>query len=273
MGKRFTDTEKWKKPFIRALKAPYKLLWLYICDDCDHAGIWQVDMEVAQIRIGEQISEEEAIENFGEKIILIDNGTKWFIPSFIEFQYPGGLSEKNNAHVGIIKILDKYKNQFKPLTSPSNAPKSGAMDMDKDKDMVMDKEMDKDKEKDKKPKIEILLPFNSLEFQNSWSLWKDYKSKEHKFKYKTPQSEQASLMELVKVANGKEDIAIKIINQSMANGWKGFFELKNIDNNGNTKTYQTRTSNKVTSEQLHESLAKRFNQESNRSSSHSNVQV
>lgn len=261
MGKRFTDTEKWKKPFIRALKAPYKLLWLYICDDCDHAGIWQVDLEVAQIRIGEQISEQEAIKNFAEKIIPIDNGTKWFIPSFIEFQYPGGLSEKNNAHVGIIKILDKYKNQFKPLTSPSNAPLYGAMDMDKDKDMVMDKEMDKDK----KQKIEIIYPFDSDQFKSHWILWKAYKKLEHKFNYKTPQSEQASLMELAKISNGDELKAIKIMQQSMANGWKGFFELKNNEN-GNTKTYQAGTSNKVTSEQLHESLTKRFGQGANRAS-------
>jgi len=28
MPKRFTDTEKWKKPFIRGLQGPYKLLVL-----------------------------------------------------------------------------------------------------------------------------------------------------------------------------------------------------------------------------------------------------
>ena len=86
MAKRFTDTEKWKKPFIRGLQGAYKLLWLYICDDCDHAGIWQVDMEVAAIRIGEKIDLKEAIKSFDEKIIIIDKGNKWFIPSFLEFQ-------------------------------------------------------------------------------------------------------------------------------------------------------------------------------------------
>lgn len=109
MGKRFTDTEKWKKPFIRGLQAPYKLLWLYICDDCDHAGIWQVDIEVAQIRVGEKLDEQKALNFFSGKIIPIENGTKWFIPSFIEFQYPSGLSENNKAHAGIIKILENTK--------------------------------------------------------------------------------------------------------------------------------------------------------------------
>ena len=72
MAKRFTDTEKWKKPFIRGLQGAYKLLWLYICDDCDHAGIWQVDIDVAQIRIGEKIDLNEAIKSFDEKIIIFD---------------------------------------------------------------------------------------------------------------------------------------------------------------------------------------------------------
>ena len=39
MAKRFTDTDKWKKGFIRNLPTKYKLLWLYILDDCNHAGV------------------------------------------------------------------------------------------------------------------------------------------------------------------------------------------------------------------------------------------
>ena len=126
MAKRFTDTEKWKKPFIRLLKAPYKLLWLYICDDCDHSGIWQVDIEVAEIRIGEKLDYNKAIMFFNDKIIPLDNGAKWFIPSFIEFQYPSGLSENNKAHTGIIKNLERYKNEienYKPLESPLQGDK------------------------------------------------------------------------------------------------------------------------------------------------------
>ena len=80
MAKRFTDTEKWKKPFIRGLQGAYKLLWLYICDDCDHAGIWQVDLDVAQIRIGEKINIEEAIKSFGDKIVIFDNRNHYLKP-------------------------------------------------------------------------------------------------------------------------------------------------------------------------------------------------
>jgi hypothetical protein len=222
MAKRFTDTEKWKKPFIRSLKAPYKLLWLYICDDCDHSGIWQVDLEVAEIRIGEKLDHKKALQYFAEKIIPLDKGTKWFIPSFIEFQYPSGLSENNKAHTGIIKSLEKYKHEidnFKPLESPLQG----------DKVMVMDKVMDKDK-----VKVMVILPFESEEFLNYWTMWKDFKKKQFKFTYATPHSEQAALKDLVKLSNGDEQIALQIIEQSLAKGWKGFFALK-------TETYGTRT--------------------------------
>jgi hypothetical protein len=215
MAKRFTDTEKWKKPFIRSLKAPYKLLWLYVCDDCDHSGIWQVDIEVAQIRIGEKLDEQKALEYFGDKIIPLENNTKWFIPSFIEFQYPSGLSENNKAHTGIIKNLERYKQQienYKPLISPLQG----------DKDMVMDKVMVKDK-----VKVMVTMPFESEKFINYWEMWKEFKRKQFKFTYATPQSEQASLKDLVKLSGGDERIALEIIEQSMAKGWKGFFTLKN----------------------------------------------
>lgn len=118
MAKRFTDTDKWKKPFIRGLEGAYKLLWFYILDDCDHAGIWQVDFEVAQIRIGHPVSEKKAIEVFGERIVKIA-ANKWWIPDFVSFQY-GELSDKNRLHISVIQILTKYKIEtlapYKPLT-------------------------------------------------------------------------------------------------------------------------------------------------------------
>ena len=217
MAKRFTDTEKWKKPFIRGLQGPYKLLWLYICDDCDHAGIWQGDMDVAQIRIGENISIADAINAFGDKIVIFDNGNKWFIPSFIEFQYPSGLNPENRAHTSIIHLLEKYnltKSQNKPLKSPLQGRK----------DMDMVKDMDKDKD----IRAEIKFLWVGQEIVDLWNIWKDYKLKHFKFKYKTLQSEQAAFDSLVELSGKNLEKAAEIVKQSMANGWKGFFELKNV---------------------------------------------
>ena len=69
--------------------------------------------------------------------------------------------------------------------------------------------------------------FDSEVFATQWKLWKVFREKEHKFKYKTAISEQAALNDLSKLAEGEEITAIAIIHQSIAKGWKGFFELKN----------------------------------------------
>ena len=80
------------------------------------------------------------------------------------------------------------------------------------------------------PKPAAILPFDTELFKSQWQLWKVFRAKEHKFHYKTDISEQAALKELNNLASGDEKNAIAIIHQSMAKGWKGFFELKNTSN-------------------------------------------
>ena len=109
MAKRFTDTQKYRKPFFRQLPSDYKLFWAFLYHECDHAGVWIVDFEIAQICLKTEtnITSEKALEIFNkeeEKIIVIDNGRKWFLPGFIEFQY-GVLNEKIKAHASAMKIL------------------------------------------------------------------------------------------------------------------------------------------------------------------------
>ena len=80
---------------------------------------------------------------------------------------------------------------------------------------------------------DVVFPFDGLEFMNLWEQWKLYKSKEHNFKYKSIQSEQAGLNKLSKLSNGNEQQAIQIIVQSLENGWKGLFDVKQSNNNAN----------------------------------------
>jgi len=72
----------------------------------------------------------------------------------------------------------------------------------------------------------IIFPFDSENFKKYWDYWKEYKKKEHKFTYKSEISEQAALKKLSELADGNEDTALKIIEQSIAQGWAGIFELK-----------------------------------------------
>ena len=82
---------------------------------------------------------------------------------------------------------------------------------------------------------EIDYFFNSLNFIENWKTWKDYKKNQFKFNFKSTNSEQIAINHLIKLSEKKEQNAIDIINQSIANGWKGFFQLK-TNQNGKTTT-------------------------------------
>ena len=136
MAKRFTDTGKWKKKWIRQLDPKYKLFWFYLLDNCDHAGIFDADIESASFHIGLEYKEKEILETFDRKIIVIKKD-KWFIPKFVEYQY-GILNEANRAHASVIKLLEKYK-----LNGPKLGPTVGDKDKYKEKVKVKDKKTKK----------------------------------------------------------------------------------------------------------------------------------
>lgn len=259
MPKRFTDTNKYRKKFFRSLPGAYKLLWDFLYHDCDNAGIWIVDFETAQIYVGKDMpiayGEAEARFNNDEvRVIPFDNNKKWFIPSFITFQY-GKLSEKNRAHVNVINILQKFNlltDDLSPITEllkPLCQKAKGDKDMDKDMEMEKDKEKDKEKEKEeekeKKPPI-ISMPFNG-DFEIIWGEWKKYRREQHDFRYKSAGTEQAALHKLTSLSP-LEPVCIAIIKQSMANGWKDFYPIKN---NSNTSSHEQRaTGSQVSTESL-----------------------
>jgi hypothetical protein len=173
MAKRFTDTNKYKKPFMRGLPGAYKLLWDFLYHDCDFAGIWIVDFEIAQSYVGKDmpIDRMKALRLFNSndeiRVVELDMGKKWFIPSFIEFQYVE-LSRANRAHASVITTLTRFgliDDDLKLKTNkPHTSPFQGAKEKEKDKD----KELDKEKEKSA---IVILKdgPVDEIEFNYIFS--------------------------------------------------------------------------------------------------------
>lgn len=137
MAKRFTDSAKWDDPFFADLSNEYKLLWIYILDKCDHAGIFKVNTKMAEFCIGTKF-DWKAVQGVFTGRIQTLNGEKWFIPKFIKFQY-GVLAKQNRVHNSIIQILKK-EGVFKPLKRSVNGRKD--KDKEQDKDMVKDMEKD-----------------------------------------------------------------------------------------------------------------------------------
>lgn len=253
MAKRFIDNEILPKAF-RKLEPSLKLAWYYIWTHCDKSGVWEIDEDLFEFDNGFEFDLNAFKENFvnlikisSDKILLVD---------FLKINY-GTLTANYNPHKPVFR--DLIKNNLK-LDSSLNQAFFKLVDEEEEEDVDVYEEEGKKEEvkeakieieigavyevKDGKPKkakaeiqkSEVVFPFETEKFKVHWQLWKAYKSKEHNFKYKSIQSEQASLVELSNLANGLEETAILIINQSLAKGWKGFFELKNNYQHGQSNT-------------------------------------
>lgn len=136
-------TEKWEDTWFYGLSPKYKLLWIYILDKCDHAGLWEANFDLASRSLGTKYREDECAKAFSGKAWPV-GGSKWLVGRFIFHQYgcePSGLNPENNAHRGVIQAL--VRNGIDPQ-QPLNNPTLGALDKDKEKE----------KEKEKKQKEE-----------------------------------------------------------------------------------------------------------------------
>jgi len=215
MAKRFTDNEKWKKPFFKKLSTINKLFFLYIIDECDHAGIWNVEEDIAQIRIGEEVNIRSAQKEFGKHVHVFDNGEKWFIPTFLEFQY-GTLNPNVNAHKSVIDKLAKKKltKIYEQFINCSLGVK--AKDTDMDKDIITKEQFDK---------LWIAYPGKAEQKGSKEYAYKCITTKaKHKFTY------EQTLVAFKSYASGSEQVAKGIvynvstfINKGFTAQWLGEF--------------------------------------------------
>lgn len=141
MSKRFTETSKWRDRWFMMLPAEYKLAWMYLCDECDHAGVIEIVEPLANMQIGSVIDWTKFLEACGHRVVKFGEGKLW-VRSFCDFQY-GTLNPENRVHKSVLKRLAQMG-----LASPMEAPSDGAMEGAKDKDKEKDKDQDKDKDKD-----------------------------------------------------------------------------------------------------------------------------
>ena len=156
------------------MRNDFKVFWIYVLDQCDHAGIWEVDFEAAEFFCS-GINESEIRQVFNKQYQEIDNGKRWFLKDFVDFQY-GTLNENNRAHLSVINILLKYKIiENKGLNSPLQGYK------DKEQVKLLVKSKEKENKAEQIKKIESNFSALAAEFQLSDSQlkkefddWRDY---------------------------------------------------------------------------------------------------
>jgi hypothetical protein len=156
--KRFTDTEKWSDPWFRKLPLKFKALWLYLVDNCDHAGIWKTDLELAAFYVGDALTESDLQTHMAGRLVNLGNG-KIFIPKFIGFQYGQTLNPENPAHRGVIKALEGAK---KGLSRAFVGPQEKEQEKEKVKDSGKEGCGEKTQSSGEVPTVTEVIQFGSM---------------------------------------------------------------------------------------------------------------
>jgi hypothetical protein len=163
MAKRLTDSNKWNDNWYSNLPMDIKLVWNYLLDTCDHAGVYKVNLKLLRFQTDCDRSETDIIEYLKERIYI--KGDKWFIPKFITFQYKNFFTSNTPAIKSARELLlshciiepsdnsfDKINKELskpsitliEPLSNGYLTTKDKDMDTDMDKSMSMNKNMGND---------------------------------------------------------------------------------------------------------------------------------
>jgi len=116
MASRYTETGKWRDSWFRSLDVKSKLVWLWLCDNCDICGYmeWCVDVASADLKLEEE-EIDEIVKGFGRKVMWSDDGGSLLIPNFLRHQKNLPLLA-SPVHKGIAKrwygISHKFSNYF-----------------------------------------------------------------------------------------------------------------------------------------------------------------
>lgn len=110
MAKRFSDTKIWTEDWFLEMPNEYKLFWFYMLAECDHAGLFKVNLRSFRGLLEVNLSATEALKYFnnGKDRIRVVSESIWYIEDFIVFQYGTTLNLNNRLHDSIKKQLEKH---------------------------------------------------------------------------------------------------------------------------------------------------------------------
>jgi len=116
IGKTFSDPTKWAEPWFISLTLPHKLLYTYLWEMCDHAGVIHIVPALWQAHTGLQVDQEmisefvETVNEDAERIAIIGRSL-WFT-EYIRFNQQSDLSEplkpNYSFHKHVFKLIRKH---------------------------------------------------------------------------------------------------------------------------------------------------------------------
>ncbi len=223
MAYRFSDSGKWSDEWFIDLTPYEKLLFMYLCDNCDIAGFYELSLRKLVFDTGLTGDEiKGALKGLERGYILSEDKKVIFIKNFVKHQKNLPLNPDNKAHRGIIGRFDNYSMRFvidllelvngvknkgasKGLQSPTGKGIGNGIDTGTIKLLTKD---------EKNLKI--------------FDRWIEYK-KARKEMYKTQDSYETAFRKLLNYSENDSKIAHLIIDSAIGNNYSGFFKLTEKD--------------------------------------------
>lgn len=113
MSYRFTNTDKWSDSWYSELRPIEKLLFNYLCDNCDIAGFVEVTCKKWANDINtDKTSIEGALKGLARGLIFSNSNDCIYIKNFLKHQKNLPLNNNNKAHLGILKRFELYSQKF-----------------------------------------------------------------------------------------------------------------------------------------------------------------
>ena len=107
MAKRFIDTGLFDDPWFMGLSVSAKVFWLYCITKCDHAGILEMNERLCIFQTGIK-GLATVTKQLGNRLIKLAD-PYYFIPKYIEYQYPNFPNSKVRQQDSAIKRLREFK--------------------------------------------------------------------------------------------------------------------------------------------------------------------
>jgi hypothetical protein len=217
MAKRFTDTEKWKDEWYTELTSDYKIIWQYLLDTCDNAGIYKRNIKLLNYYCNTTVSADDILKVFNKRVSQLADD-KWLINKFCVYQYGNDFLESTNkAVLSAVKILEqnniikwtgklidypygktdtRQRKEYKVLIDYTNPIDTLSIeypypiDTPKDKDKVKDKDKIKEQVKATDKSKDIVL---DSDIEQGLSYRVAYKLYQQLLNYEIPLSEYSEI--------------------------------------------------------------------------------
>jgi len=226
--KRFTDADKWSDPWFRKLSWKAKLVYLYILDNCDSAGVWEPDYAAADFQIGTKIPWSDALAELEGRIYRLPTNARLRVVKFIKFQY-GKLSKDCRPHEKVFEALLRHGLDANDLnagipdqaehTLPYSLPATLAARV---------QEEEEDKEEEGVPEW----------LKAPWGEWLTYRAQSKR----KPYAALGAKKQIAALAQMGADRATAAINYSIRQNYQGIFEERT---NGNHTSDQRPNSRRL----------------------------